>query len=516
MPGVLDDGLVSGYARSFNALDDECYTNSIPNADAEAFLLKNVPRFTCPDKDIERTYYFRWWTFRKHLKHVKDFWVITEFLPKVPWSGAYNTIVCPAGHHLMEGRWLRDPTFVTDDARFWLADKCAGHRWLYSSWLFTGTCRLAEITGQDDLPVSLLDDAVRCFERWEEGFDRGGGNRMGGDGCGGFLSVDGHEGTEMSLGGHGYKPLFMSAQWSEAKSIAAVARRAGREGLADRFEEKAEAVRKSLFDRCWNPDVRFFTTCTAAGKKGSVRELHGYAPWYFGVPVDGREPDWNQLVDRQGFAGVCGLSFPERRAKGFVIDFRGHACKWNGPSWPFATSVALTAFANDLHACHAKGRFAHESLFPALLHQYAAQHVRLRDPLVDGDARIVPWIDENLHPDRQQWIARDMLSADAKAGKKGTRERGKDYNHSTFCDLVISGLVGFVSQGRKGFAVDPLCPLEWSSFVMENLRYRDHDVTIRWQKGHGLVVAVDHREVARRQTLGWLDVPLDAGVGSGR
>ena len=35
-------------------------------------------------------------------------WVLTEFLHKVFWSGPHNTIVCPAGHHIMEGRWLRD------------------------------------------------------------------------------------------------------------------------------------------------------------------------------------------------------------------------------------------------------------------------------------------------------------------------------------------------------------------------------------------------------------------------
>jgi len=44
-----------------------------------------------------------------------------------------------------------------------------------------------------------------------------------------------------------------------------------------------------------------------------VRELHGYAPWYFGVPV-GVAPDWSQLSDPQGFAAQYGLSFPERRA----------------------------------------------------------------------------------------------------------------------------------------------------------------------------------------------------------
>ena len=45
--------------------------------------------------------------------------MITEFLRKVFWSGPHNTIVAPAGHHIMEGRWLRDDAIIDDYARFW-------------------------------------------------------------------------------------------------------------------------------------------------------------------------------------------------------------------------------------------------------------------------------------------------------------------------------------------------------------------------------------------------------------
>ena len=49
-----------------------------------------------------------------------------------------------------------------------------------------------------------------------------------------------------------------------------------------------------------------------------------------------------------------------------------------------------------------------------------------------------PWIDENLNPYTGDWIARTLL----KQRRQAPDERGKDYNHSTFCDLVITGLVG--------------------------------------------------------------------------
>ena len=75
-------------------------------------------------------------------------------------------------------------------------------------------------------------------------------------------------------------------------------------------------------------------------------------------------------------------------------------------------------------------------------------------------------------------------------------------------DLVISGLVGFVPKGAEGFVVDPLFPASWDYLVLENLRYHGHDVDIRWQRGKGLCVLVDGKEVAQRETCGRLSVKL--------
>lgn len=510
LPDTKD--LLRSYVRRFNSKDVELYTNEVSNAEAEDFMLTNCPRFACPDKDIERTYYFRWWTFRKHLRHDLGVWTVSEFLPKVSWSGAGNTIVCPAGHHLREGRWLRDPKYATENARFWLADPRATHRWGYSSWLFTGACGVAEVTGDEALPGELLDSAVAYYRRWEEGFERNGWPqaktaRMGGDGNGGFLSIDNYEGSEISLGGHGYKPLFASAMWSEAAHIAKIAKSTGRAELAAEFAGKAEAVRQSVLAHCWNPAVGFFTTEATNGVKGAVRELHGYAPWYFGMPTDGRSADWMQLTDPQGFAARYGLIFPERRAKGFTVDYKGHECKWNGPSWPFATSIALTALANDLHRSSSPS----PRLFTSLLWQYADAQRRThpkpwREKGSDSDWEVVPWIDENKHPDKDEWLSREIIRKTPSMVNRFPRERGKDYNHSTFCDLVISGLVGFVPKGA-GFTVDPLFPADWDYLVLEDLRYRGHDISIRWQRGVGLCVLMDGKEVAQRETVGRLSCP---------
>ena len=57
--------------------------------------------------------------FEKHIRPTPAGYVITEFLPDVPWAGIYNTISCAAMHHLQEGRWLTDTAPMYDYACFW-------------------------------------------------------------------------------------------------------------------------------------------------------------------------------------------------------------------------------------------------------------------------------------------------------------------------------------------------------------------------------------------------------------
>ena len=49
--------------------DDELYSQEIPDSSAYDFLSDRIPLLDCPDKNIEKTYYFRWWTLRKHWKN---------------------------------------------------------------------------------------------------------------------------------------------------------------------------------------------------------------------------------------------------------------------------------------------------------------------------------------------------------------------------------------------------------------------------------------------------------------
>src|SRR5262245_57182577 len=91
--------------EKFNSIDDETVVNLIPNAKVWEWMVEQVPFFQCPDKQLEEMYYFRWWTYRKHIKQL-DYICLTEFL------GRENPVSSAVGHHIREGRWMHDKVYL--------------------------------------------------------------------------------------------------------------------------------------------------------------------------------------------------------------------------------------------------------------------------------------------------------------------------------------------------------------------------------------------------------------------
>ena len=98
-------GILPHHVAHFNSMEDENVTNLISNADSWNWLQKEIPLFECPDKEVEEIYYYRWWSFRKHLEQTPDGFVFTEFLTRPHRSAARSAIKSS------EGRWLHDQNY---------------------------------------------------------------------------------------------------------------------------------------------------------------------------------------------------------------------------------------------------------------------------------------------------------------------------------------------------------------------------------------------------------------------
>ena len=63
--------------------------------------------------------------------------------------------------------------------------------------------------------------------------------------------------------------------------------------------------------------------------------------------------------------------------------------------------------------------------------------------------------------------------------------RRKDYNHSTFCDLIIAGLVGLRAAFGSLLTISPLADSTIGWFALDNVAYHNRNNRLR----HPLFIA---------------------------
>jgi hypothetical protein len=298
-------------------------------------------------------------------------------------------------------------------------------------------------------------------------------------------------------------------------AIADIASAAGRQDVTADFRARAAKLKALVQEKLWDPQMEFFTVLREdESGRSDVRELWGYAPWMFHLPDPSYEEGWKELDDPKGFKAPYGPTFPEQRHPKFTLSYQGHECQWNGPSWPLATSITLTALANLLNDYDQQ--VASKQLFYDTLQTFSKSHQRVRE-----DGKIVPWIDESINPYTGDWISRTMLIERGKIPKldpkkKPIEERGKDYNHSTFCDLVITGLVGIRPRHDNKLVINPLLPEgTWDWFCLDRVPYHGHELTVIWDRegkkynrGAGFQLLIDGTPAARSDKLSKLEAVL--------
>jgi predicted GH43/DUF377 family glycosyl hydrolase len=484
---IIDARSFLPYVQQFNREDDHKFPTMIGDDRAWKWMADNIPRFDAPDAELVRTYYFRWWSYRKHIRKTPVGYVISEFLPDVDWAGRYNTIDCAAGQHIYEGRWLRDRKYIDDYSRFWFGG--GGNPRLYSFWAADAMYAKYLADGDKQFVTALLPELVVNYKDWER-------TNLSSDGL--YWQIDDRDGMEKSIGGSGYRPTINSYMYGDAVAIAKIAKLKGDSATENEFLARAQTLRNAVEHELWNPAADFYETRSRkTGKLVDVRELIGYVPWYFDLPSSGHEAAWKQLFDPEGFAGQFGPTTAERRSPRFM--FRDpHECLWNGPSWPFATTQTLVAMANLLNSY--KQSYVDKADYFRLLEIYAHSQTRT---LRSGET--IPWIDEDLNADTGKWIARTILHQE----NRPDQDRGEYYNHSAFADLVITGLVGLRPRADDTIEVNPLLPAGvWKYFALDSIPYHGWLVSIiydadgkHYGRGKGLRILVDGATVASSATL---------------
>ncbi|KAG4255593.1 hypothetical protein FPRO03_04542 [Fusarium proliferatum] len=418
-------------------------------------------------------------TYKEHLIYTgTDYgYKASEFLNPVIYGAPYGGIVAAAGHHITKGRWIRDTRYGQDISKYWLAGPGQFPKpmrddinkdtsdWAheYSFWAATALWRQYLVTGDKDFVIGQLANLVKQYRGW-----------------------DNHYSSPLGL--YWQVPVWDATEYTAASYES-----------SDPYHAGAESLQAAVQKRLWDNESDFYKhqarDDNPSGSLLGTREIMGYLPWMFDMPCkESQLAAFSQLKDSQGFFSKFGPTTAERRSKWFMYEAET-CCRWDGPSWPFATSQTLTAIENVLHDCPAQKYITADDYYD-MLHQYARTQYKNRQP----------YVAEAHHPDDDKWMYDGY-------------NHSEDYNHSTFVDNVLAGLIGLRAQSGETIVVNPLTPSNWDYFAVENIAYHGHLITVLWDRtgsiyhrGQGLRVYVDGQLAGSRETIGLAKVEVGPSV----
>jgi hypothetical protein len=502
------------------------------------WFLRNIPFIEIDDPSIQQIYYYRWNLYRAHIREIgPQGTTVLEFLDDVPWAREpYTDLNDSSSFHIMEGRWLRDPAIV--DSLIDHLYSGAGNDRHFSESIAAATESSTRVTGDVEPGLRHLDTMQYIFNLWDDHLDRKRNlywiepildateytiSSIDASGAGFTDYASSDENRNGFKGGYAFRPTINSYQYANALAIARFAQLAGKPDVAADYIQRAEKIRAAVLDQLWNPSLQHFTDryqrATPFVNKGDLirgRELAGYLPWFYDLPPRDAKGQtgqvdyaaaWRHLLSSVELAGPYGIRTVEPSYPRYMAQYRYDRasgkpeCQWNGPSWPFQTSQALTALANLLNDYQQPDISRADYL--RLLRQYTQQHF-----ISPGH----PDIQEDYNPDT--------------GGPVVGLDRSHHYSHSTYVDLILSGLIGIRPRADETLEINPLLPAETTPgtspiryFAVQGIRYHGHDVTAlfdadgsRYGKGSGLSVFIDGKRAFGPGPLAHAEISLPVKV----
>ena len=458
------------------------------------WYVDNVPFFECSDKQIEQVYYYRWKLYKAHIRNVgPDQFVITEFINHVPWDREpYCTINAAAMHHIYEGRWLRDNRYLDGYINYMYHD--GGNNRQYSESVADAAYARYLVNADSAFIVRQLDGMKSVYEGWSDHWDSSKHlyyiAAMPDATEYTIASIDASGGKDGFEDGEAFRPTINSYQYGNAKAIAAIAALEGDADTRQEYVQKANALRQRVLHDLWNDSLKHFTDRFKVDNRFvhywnfiRGRELAGLIPWYFNLPADSSRYSaaWRHATDTSQLLGKYGFRTNEPSYeyyfKQFVYFEGKRGSQWNGPSWPYQSSLVLNGMANVLNNYNQNVIAASDYL--KLLRLYTGQHY-----LPDGRINLV----ENYDPNNGGPIVHYYWS--------------NHYNHSSYNNLVITGLCGIRPSEGSALTIHPLVDSSIRYFSLQDVMYHGHRLTLvydedgnHYKAGKGLTVWVDGKKV---------------------
>ncbi|HEX5152096.1 MAG TPA: trehalase family glycosidase [Parafilimonas sp.] len=459
------------------------------NTDAQWYL-DNIPFFECSDKQLEEVYYYRWKMYKAHIRRVADNdYVITEFINHVAWDrDPYCTINAASMHHIYEGRWLKNSRYMDGYINYLYQD--GGNNRRYSESVADAAYARYLVNADSAFLIKQLDSMKRMYNEWGDHIDSSKAlyyiPAMPDATEYTIASVDASNGTAGFDSGEAFRPTINSYMYGNALAIARVAAMKGDKATSEEYLKKAAELKANVERNLWNDSLQHFTDRFKQDNQYvhywnfiRGRELAGLIPWYFNLPADNStfNAAWKHATDTSQLSGSYGFRTNEPSYqyyfKQFVFFQGQRGSQWNGPSWPYQTSQVLTGMANFLNNYNQDVITASD--YVKSLRLFAQQHY-----LPNGKLNLVENYDPNL------------------GGPIVYYYWSNHYNHSSFNNLIITGLCGIRPSAGDTLVINPLVDNAIEYFCLDGIPYHGHSLTVvydkdgsRYNLGKGLIVFID-------------------------
>jgi Mannosylglycerate hydrolase MGH1-like glycoside hydrolase domain len=470
---VTDDGIDDRHIRDYNR-----------------WFAENVPYFDASDAATKKMWYYRWWIVRFHLVEAAtpDLSGYAFYEGKL---GFDNVIGFAVPAQLKELTYLRDPRFGISQARNSyrnrspagaVVDPPGSPYWgeTYSHWSAAALAEFNRVHPIDAATLrELLPEMAADVRAWLTAYDRDGDGLPERD----RPRVTGYDLDILSYWYFNHTRLdlraeppslervdFASFVYGNAVGTAELARIAGDEALARDLTAQAERVRAATLEHLWDAkDAFFYPQVADTDQRIPIRELHAFFPFMFQLAPD--EPRYvaalAALVDPAEFWA----SYPP------VITSQRHYRNWSWEMDGLTRNIAP-------HPISMGGR----TLIQVLKHYHQSavtpdhfMHLldRFNDLVYPGVLPSDPLWRPNVHEYYSEW----------EPYSRSVRPKPSDISHdfhSMYCSLIVEGAVGLTPRTDERIELQPLA-LRWDYFLLDRLRYHDHDLTVVWDRPDGHV-----------------------------
>ncbi|HZP80255.1 MAG TPA: hypothetical protein VFB21_01335, partial [Chthonomonadaceae bacterium] len=387
----------------------------------------NTAYFTCSDPLVSKLYYHRWYNLKKNSLNPQAGALQHRTFAEGRWTADWyaNVISYGAGHQIREARWLRDPSYAWGHLQTWtdnprpdgiypshvtLKGQQGGQ---YTDWITATAWEVYLVHPNKPLLARIADTLARNAEAWQKVY---GWNDSP------LLVVDSHWWTGMEWqpsffvfadyqtgGGDGrqketaLRRVDLTAyNFGNAQAAARIYSELGRAEDAHRLQALADRTRAAVLEQMWDADTHWFLSLRASDNaKAPVKEIIGLYPFTFDLPPAGKgyETAWETALSPRTFwthwpLASTSQDCPAYAQDGWPLGPGGSGCMWNGPTWPHANSLVLTAMIHTLRH-YAPCALTREKLLALFTSFTRAQY--------KGQDSRYPWTGEYYNGDTGEW-----------------------------------------------------------------------------------------------------------------